>query len=377
MLCESPKNVRFSLLILAILTSLPAYPVERCEWLFQKRFIFGPEFSFTNEEITREGIQKPMEFRFEQSPIRYAQWKKLITKIKLECVKTLECRFQMGEDKHGPALYIIFKDGYWLSIGGDVGVIEVNARPHTPSDSAKQKARVENFIFKTAERIGLKPHLTNGGGHIHISREAFLEDAQLLRNFFVDYQNRPEISYGVFGRNLKNAPPLAAHVNSQRERLEKILREFDAPTTNKPMSMDSLISRIEREVYTSSTESSFGGPEYYQAVNMTRMGREKGKATLELRAFDPQRDYNVYILELRLLEAWIMRLREIHEPIPYLKKDKVKFTPQETVDAFYDLTQFLGLNFEEFRPILRPKLQEITPSQSQVQIPYAETEIIM
>lgn len=355
--------MRFSLLLLTFLITLRAYPVERCEWLFQKRFIFGPEFTLTNDEITREGVQKPMEFRFEQSPERYSQWKKLITKIKLECVKTLECRFKMGEDKHGPALYIIFKDGYWLSIGGDVGVIEVNARPHTPSDSAKQKSRVENFVFKIAEKQGLKPHLTNGGGHIHISREAFLEDAQLLRNFFVDYQNRPEISYGVFGRNLKNAPPLAAHVNSQRESLEKVLQDFDNQTPDKPMSMDSLISRIEHEVYTSSTESSFGGPEYYQAVNMTRMGREKGKATLELRAFDPQRDYGVYLLELRLLEAWIMRLREVHEPITYLKKKSIKFTPQETVDAFYELLEFIGLDFNEFKPILRPRLQELTPTK--------------
>lgn len=345
-----------------VLRSLPqarrARTEMRRELPPEDAYRFGLEFTVTTQEIVNEGNRNPKDFSLSNNPIKAEALRRFWDLLKEKCGRHPGCASTMSSDKHGDALKLQFADGFYFTVGNDSAVIEINAKPQTINGFERVKGYLDDFVFKIAEQVGLRPHSRAGQGHIHISRDALLDDPVLLRNFFVDFQNRPEIIYGALGNHLLNSPPLSAQKAHQRQALHDLLAEFDA----RHYTIDEFIDAVEGRVYTSSHAGDWGSYDYYQAFNMTRLKKSEASATIEIRSFRPQRSVQEFELQTRLISRWIEHLRDRPAPVEYNMSDRYEFTAQETVDGYYRLIQELSLPWNEYRALLPDNLIQIQPT---------------
>lgn len=322
-------------------------------------YMFGLEFTVTNQTIVNEGNRNPKDYSLVNNPIKAEALQKFWEMLTEKCQSHPGCRTTMTRDKHDQALRLDFEDGFYFTVGNDSAVIEINAKPQTISGFSKVKHYLDEFVFGIAKQIDLKPHQRAGQGHIHVSRVALKNDGKLLRNFFVDFQNRPEIVYGALGNHLLNSPPLAAEKPHQREALRDLLTKLDK---KKRFSIEDFVNGVHQSVYTSSHAGDWGGYDYYQAFNMTRLLRSEGSATIEIRSFRPQRNTREFELQTRLLSRWIEHLRSRETPVEYNMSDKYEHSGQEIVDGYYNLIQELSLPWNEFKYLLPENLVNIKPT---------------
>jgi len=351
---------RFGIIFAAVLFFASARAANRCADFFE--FRFGPEFTVTSQEIVDEGNRNPTLASLERSPLKARAWRELVHRIQAKCQASGECVTSMTRDKHARALLISFANSYYITVGIDVSVIEANAAPRTRSSFHQNTEKVQQYFFDTAREMGLRPHERAGNGHIHISREAFREHGEVLRNFFVDFQNRPELIFGALGNHLLNSPPLAALKSEQRDALETVLRDLDSKPAA-ALTIERFVTVIEEQVYTHTFYAELDDPTYYQAFNMTRL-KNKRNATLEIRSFRPQESARIYELQTKLLDTWIRRMESLEQSIPYVRKDRHEFTPGEMVASFRDLVRQLDLDWSEFKILLPENLREIQPDPS-------------
>lgn len=328
----------------------------------EKAYLFGLEFTVTNQTIVNEGNRNPKDYSLGNNPIKaqalYKFWEMLAEK----CQAHPGCTSTMTRDKHDQALRLQFEDGFYFTVGNDSAVIEINAKPQTIDGFSKVKHYLDDFVFDIAKQIELKPHQRAGQGHIHVSKAALNNDARLLRNFFVDFQNRPEIVYGALGNHLLNSPPLAAEKPHQREGLRELLNTLDKKGR---YSIEDFVNGIHRQVYTSSHAGDWGNYDYYQAFNMTRLLKSESSATIEIRSFRPQRNTREFELQTRLLSRWIEHLRTRETPVEYNMADRYEYSNQEIVDGYYKLIRELSLPWNEFKYLLPENLMNFNPTGMQ------------
>lgn len=359
-------SARYILIIL--LFSFNSWSRQECKSLFSstqyKEFLFGPEFTFTNIEMLNEGNANPANFSLAGNPIKERYWRNLSNLVKWKCKSRKGCHFEWTKDKHGDALKVILEDGFYFTIGIDSGVLEANGKPSTPSESKIYRDVVQYIVFDSAKLIGLQPHSRAGQGHIHISKEAFGNDVLAFTNFFVDFANRPEISFGALGNHMYNSPPLAALKKSQKVQFARIMNEFDV----KNSTILDFINEIHSKVYTESIATEWGSPSYYQALNLTRFHWDKG--TIEIRSLRPQESYDKYLLQQELFTAWINRCKEIKTKLPYIDKkfnsnngNEVLnvYSKEQIVDSYYQLITQLNLSWNKFKVLLPSEFSKIEP----------------
>lgn len=325
----------------------------------EQQYLFGLEFTVTNEHLVNEGNRNPKDYSLSNNPLKKETLTRFWELLKEKCRNFAGCRSSMSADKHGSALRLQFSDGFYFTVGNDSAVIEINAKPQTIEGFEKTKHYLDDFVFKLAAEVDLRPHQRAGQGHIHISRKALHENSVLLRNFFVDFQNRPEIIYGALGNHLLNSPPLSAQKPEQRTALKNLLARIDG----KKYSVNDFVNAIEREVYTASAAGDWGSYDYYQAFNMTRLRKATNSATIEIRSFRPQRSTREYQLQTKLISTWIEHLRKKDNRVEYNMADRHEFTKQEVVDAYHRLITELSLPWGEFKDLLPPHLIEVEPSR--------------
>ncbi len=364
---------KYFLLLFLFSFQLQAAPI--CSDLFTQgtNYLFGLEFTFTNQRIIDEGNRNPKDFGLATNPLKAAAWEKWLEIVKEKCKVTSDCTTYMSEDKHGAALAVRFKDNFQITIGIDSAALEVNATPKIRSEFADVKKHMEDYVFATALEAGLKPHERAGQGHIHISTKAFTNGLD-LRNFFVDFQNRPEIIYGALGNHLLNSPPLAAQSEVQRNQLAQVLNQLDAGGDN--YTVRDFANLINSQVYTDSVAKDWGSPTYYQAFNMTRVNYSSSKATVEIRSFRPQASPDIFELQTMLLERWVERLKQIDKPIPYINKDKYEYSSQEIVNGFHQLIIDLELPWKTFKVLLPEKYQHIQPNEKFKSVNYSIRQML-
>ena len=358
-------------LVFIFLFSFELNAANMCSDFFMPstQYLFGLEFTFTNQKIVDEGNRNPKDAGLENNPLKASHWENWLEIVKEKCKVTSDCVTFMSEDKHGAALAVRFKDNFQFTIGIDSAALEVNATPKIRSEFEVVKKHMQDYVFTTALQAGLKPHERAGQGHIHISTKAFEKKGIDLRNFFVDFQNRPEIIYGALGNHLLNSPPLAAQSEIQREQLENVLQNLDQRTDN--YSAREFARLINSQVYTDSVAKDWGSPSYYQAFNMTRVQFSADKATIEIRSFRPQPSPEIFELQTILLERWIEKLKQVEKPIPYLNKSKYEYSPDEIVDGFHQLIMDLDLPWKTFKVLLPEKYQNLSPTDKFQSVNYS------
>jgi hypothetical protein len=92
---------------------------------------------------------------------------------------------------------ILFPDlDFEFQINLDATTLELTHRPIKTREFRKLGPVIQEFMFNTPIALGLRPSRYDllGAGHLHLDiQDAFGEDAQLFRNFVVDYLNHWEL----------------------------------------------------------------------------------------------------------------------------------------------------------------------------------------
>lgn len=341
---------RFLLQILSIFFTLQANAILLCADVLLNKPMFGLEFTFTNEKIIEEARTGHDTSEFKNYIAKHQYWKMLSDNIKAKCLASGDCKMGMTMDKHDLAFTVRFKDGFSFSVGSDSKVLEANAQPNTLQSYKLVLDRLDQYLFQSAREVGLEPHQNLGGGHIHVSRRAFRENTLAFRNFFVDFQNRPEIGLGVFGKSYQNAPMLSLLNPKNRIAFEKTLKKL---SQNKNMSLNEFVNLIREDVYTESYVPEWGGPTHYQALNLNRMNWEDQFATIEIRSFRPQKNVEIFYKQIQLLNRWIERMQNVQYEIAYLSpKTQREYTDSEKRDALIKLLKTLDLPVDEYLVLL-------------------------
>ncbi len=260
-----------------------------------------------------------------------------------------KCTVLDGKNKYGITSYrVVYEDNWWFQIETDPSVVEIQTKGATYEELSKLEHRIQRDIFDVGAQIGLRPSGNIGGGHIHIGMHSTLDgDDNLFRNFFVDYANHSELGTGVMSfQGNGNAPTMVELTTDQQNQFVHILKDYD-DFESKNYKM--LASRIQTEVYYANPLR-WTPPEKYQAFNVTRMvdsSVSEDERTFELRAFPGQVDAHEFLLQIRLLDKRLERLRHekgrlAYHPAPVNLPDDLKAA------RFYRYVTDSGLSWKDY-----------------------------
>lgn len=319
--------------------------------LFSQEIIFGPEFTFSNNEILKS-MQSPTDYN---NPT-YHQWLERWKEKLEEMCAGHDCKITKTSDKHGPAYKITFPDGWWFQISMDTGCLEVQSKPDTHSSFLARKSLVDELIFESASNLGLKPHKRIGGGHVNMDLEtAFGDDHRLFRNFIVDRYNHPELGWGIFGNSMGNGPPISALNDESINAFKKAIKESDQSTKIGFENILELVGKIKSKVYTShplhEIGQKFWTPDYYQDLNLRFVSKYTSAPArrVELRAHRPQQDFQEFLDIIKLYEERVNFLRDYGELVPLV--DEVDYHPGRNtiIERFKSFLKEMGLDPIDFK----------------------------
>lgn len=213
------------------------------------KIVIGPELVFVNqatdsawqERLTKARLRKSLTLGISQlftssmtplsptpqSPTQeseYAQAKLLAKAILENCQG---CRMTAEWDKRKITTYkITFPNDYWIVIGADPGVVEIQTKPLPFIEYIKLAPFIQSQIYDVAKRrLGLIPPITTTDGHTNIGVDSIFKNAKDLAAFILDQVSHPELALGVLGQDLSNAPPLSALLKDQQEQFYMIMED--------------------------------------------------------------------------------------------------------------------------------------------------------
>jgi len=317
---------------------------------------FGPEFTFTNQTLIRNGDPKTRKCpECANARDRMARIMSQICKTRGDCV-VIPSRDDIPSLRRYRVQY---KDGWYFDISVDPLVVEIQAKPNTRLELEFLQPRIEEDIFRVAELAGLYPHKDYGGGHIHIgSTSGFGDDALLFRNFLVDFTNHPDLALDILDKNIANAPPISSLSTKQKAAFKGVIAAFDRGEIK---TIQQLARAIFYTVYIDSPILK-EAPYKYQALNVTRIATNDflpEMRTLEIRPIRAQRSAKEYLDLVRLFEARLVYLKRLGKPVPYLEKEPSR-SLEEQVRTFYRYVTESGLSWDEYRKLLPSELQEFS-----------------
>lgn len=262
------------------------------------------------------------------------------------------CRILPYKNEYGIKSYrVTYADDWYFNITTDPAVVEIQTGPVTAFELKMMKERIDRDIFGCARAVGLEvmklsPKL--GTGHIHVGiRSTIKNDLSLLRDFFVDYSNHPELAMGIFAKDRNNAPALVELTPLQQKEFRAVIDEVD---TGQITSVRGFANAIRNRVYTS-TPSLFGPSSKFQAFNVDRVGNPEiisGEQTFELRGFTMEMQTSAADLILldELIQRRIQFLGDRQDRVPLVLK--TLRSEKEKVERFSRYVTEAGMDFEPF-----------------------------
>lgn len=245
---------------------------------------------------------------------------------------------QRSEDEQFEVTYVNeFKspNGWSLRIKPDNGVVEAVMRPMTVENYERYASEIQEALFDTAYLKGFPPAYYTGGGHISISAAYFIDKPLLYRNFIVDLLNHSELALGVWSFDTNNALSPALYPPKVWTRIREILKEFDESAEEDIIKlkifnteMQSLFIHI-KDPYFYFWHKSIASRNKFSFINLTHVSSfDREHSRLELRAFRPQVNMDMFVRQIRLLKKRILYLEKLTEPLE-LKPNFKKPSPDD------------------------------------------------
>lgn len=313
---------------------------------------FGWEPTFTNEEILAVDVEKKTsDGRVYSWNVSVPENQKYIELLKEDIEKNCpKCKTSRTTNKHGAKSWqIIHPNGIQYKITPDPSVVEIIVRAQTVNTYSKNKDIFQGMVFDGARRVGLKPHVMEGQGHISLFMDVFGDaskegdEALLFRNFVVDMVNHPELGLGVFENNPLDAPVVAAS-KEKLKAFKVMLSKYDKTIEGK--TIRSFVQNI-NQVYQSTHKSSLYSATHDQGLRVNSALAEGDSARVELRTFRPQASFDEFLLQTTLIEKRIQYLKTLKKEIPL----KIKGTPtvSEAKVLFKKFVAETGLDWNDYK----------------------------
>jgi hypothetical protein len=244
---------------------------------------------------------------------------------------------------------VIFpKENFEFQVNLDATTIEITHRPITTQDFQRLSPIIQRFMFDIPRSVGLIPSRSDllGAGHLHIDIEsAFGADAQLFRNFVVDYLNHWELYHGILGND-----PLEAKDILQDplvfQRYRNVIQAFDDGRISSLDALRLALADIGFRKVPFTTQK--------PAINLDTRFK-----TIEIRAIRAYRDALDMNLVMQLIQARIKSLKRRETPVPIQPHDPQTSNQQIMMQMFHSYVTGSGLSFETFR-LLAPEAFEPT-----------------
>jgi hypothetical protein len=307
---------------------------------------FGAEFTFTSNTILNAARKKSGIVNIDEAVAAQKAFLAEVLKVCDGCHEvTLENSY--GVETHK----IIYPDGWYFVIATDPAVVEVQTKPTTAAELQNIRARIQSDIFDAAKKVGVVPHETVGGGHIHFDYTSSVEGNVLkLRNLLVDFANHPELAQGIWNNDQNNSPPIASLPGTRRQAFEEIIELVDH---RKIRSVNTLIKEMSARVYDYNVKN-WHPPQKYQAININRVGSKHfdiSEQTIEVRSIRAQKSAAEFLAVVRVLEGRIELNKTRTQP---LALDKAVLNPKHienqslTMKKHLDYVAESGVSPEEY-----------------------------
>lgn len=328
--------------------------------------IYGWELEFTNSKVWNAEYGKNSAHANAVNDAARDKWLKI---VKQYCKQTSLCRIKEIEGwvswykKNGETVWswevesyrVQFNDGFWFNLSYDCGVVEVQMTPSTVAGLERNETRIQQAVFDTALKAGLKPRKEKET-HLHTGAEAaFKGKLALFRNFLVDAVNHPEFTH-LFSKGLHNAPPLMLLPEKQYDKFAEIISAVDSGAIK---TQDELVKRIRKQVYNVTYDADMVNvddpTQKYQAWNLERMTPKFKPAaqTVENRSVPHPANARDMLLVTRLQDSRIAYLEGLGATRIELEPYQPKLSVKERVAKFSAYIKESGLNPKDYLHFLR------------------------
>ena len=278
----------------------------------------------------------------------------------------LGCTEEKVAGKWGEESRFTFTDGFWIQVSWDPSVVEILTKPLKLSVLRKLAPKMQEAIFKTAERAGLVVSPKRAGHFNFGANASFGGDANLFVKFIVDYSNHTELATGILREaNLMTAPPLAALKLAQRVELAKHANIDYSGKSIAEVSqilIDSVFHKTVRENLTQDWSV------HNQALGLKKVPDATSDVDqpMEARAVRSQNSIFDLVLLGELFEARIAYLKTrkvaLSEELVSEEKPRLEFSSQELVDRFYLYVTESGLAWSRYQALLPEGLRKLQPT---------------
>ncbi len=346
------------------------------------KIVIGPELVFVNKATDTAWQQRQKKSRWQKSltlgvsrlfvsPIsaqmptqegEYAQAKLLAKAILENCQG---CQMTAEWDKRKITTYrILFPNDYWIVIGADPGVVEIQTKPLPFIEYIKMAPFIQSQIYDVAKRrLGLIPPITTTDGHTNIGVDSVFKNAKDLAAFILDQVSHPELALGVLGHDLGNAPPLSALLKDQQEQFYIIMEDVMSGSIH---DIHTLTHQLLKNVYYQTTVSNpyheYSG-DHYQAVSVKRLRKlfpGIHDVPIELRYTAARKDFKTvllnYELQLKRIQFVLNRKqqlsRDLVRRIKKVNASDIAMSASEKLSRFYIFVTEMGASFDRYRPLI-------------------------
>lgn len=304
---------------------------------------FGAEFTMTSQTL----INAPLLYPTTDDDISTEYGRRLIGDFaRLVAEKCGECRVVPLNDRYDlPAYKVTMPQNFSFMITLDPAVMEIVPDAATKDGFKKLEPLLQSLVFEIGKSLQQTPHVSYGGGHVHLGIDSSFEgNPVLFRNFFVDWLNHPDLMASFTGSTY-NSPTVydLPSANAERE-MRAVIAEFDErlraegflenPERDPKRGFELMVElaqSIQKRVYTRTIIQTWTPPEKYQALNVTRLADPqvpREQKTIELRFFAGQNSVSEFIELIELFEGRIEHLKTSKGVITY--EPFTRYTPEET-----------------------------------------------
>lgn len=285
--------------------------------------------------------------------------------------KPPSCRETLVDGKWSSEHRFEFKEGFAIQVSWDPNVVEILTEADSRLNRHRLKDRLQEVIFGTAEKAGLRPDPSRRAGHYNAGAiSTFGDDGAKFLRFFIDFANRPELALGLLrDPNFLNAPPLSAQSKEQREALAALAAEvWQEVRCGRTPTIADVAQKIIDRVYVRTFDERYQGSAavHYQAFGLKKLPRARRwrDQPFELRSVRSQSSFEEFLLIGDLVEARVAYTNSLPPDVAFHVTgiERTSFEAQELVDRFYVYVVETGLSWNKFRRLLPPSLQNVAVS---------------
>ncbi len=337
--------------------------------------IWGPEFTFSNEETRSKTISDYLGNRVLRTSGNAPYLDRFKQAIMNKCP---DCRLDEVKDTRNNKAYKITiesLDDFFIEIITDVGCVEIKTSPQTLSFFKEHKAILQSYIFQTASELDLSTELA-GGGHIHSDvQKLFNGNSQLLLDYITDYLNNIyQVEY-IFGNRYANDTRSSYFYNGipsseQLKRFENIRAQFKTGR----MSFDELARTIVRKVFNFNQNywnildvsqgviHDYRRHRHFQALNLSNYVNPKRINTIEHRMFEAQENMDEFIFHIETISRRVKYL-EKYPNVEYNPVSLSNMNQSLAFDLYLPRLKEIGFSFDDVQKFFKNIPSDYIPYQ--------------